>query len=382
MKNFQEFLKSFLLWLDFWDEIKIPGQKHLSDSTRKGLRVTITATLNLLDYLVSQHNFKYLMTDRLNQDALEVKGQYIYNKLDFYIVSFKKFDIKIFQNFFGALRYNGGLNNHPTSSNFANLYRLMSTYSLIKPPKGSNVSGGKILETILEANDIIGDGRTNNQNKSKEAIGKIILDILDKGTFDPNEKFDMTKEELEGVVEGYTAGYVAKVASKRWCQNCAECKSLLSTSKPRSAACNLLIENRSYGYLTYPSDPLIKLIFSLESKIKKYLMKGLTSRTFFDVMRSMTSVKLPRIGCTEHWMNLTQSIIYFYATTRMHFASRVEKQMNTSRAKSKELIKKSKLVTKSSGVTAEEEKKKQKRKVTTKIQPTVTQSVLVISIKK
>ena len=34
------------------------------------------------------------------------------------------------------------------------MYRLVSTYSLVKPPKGSNISGGEILDVLLSIKDI------------------------------------------------------------------------------------------------------------------------------------------------------------------------------------------------------------------------------------
>lgn len=67
--------------MDEWDSVnaEVPKgskqYKHLSQSTRSGLQVTISATLRLFQFLVEiKHNFKYLMTDRLNQDALEVSS--------------------------------------------------------------------------------------------------------------------------------------------------------------------------------------------------------------------------------------------------------------------------------------------------------------------
>lgn len=44
-----------------------------SESSDFGLKVTLNATLELLDYLTNkEEGFLYLMTSRLNQDALEV----------------------------------------------------------------------------------------------------------------------------------------------------------------------------------------------------------------------------------------------------------------------------------------------------------------------
>lgn len=70
--------------MDKWDDVNNTAPKgtikkkplHLSDSTRTGLRVTIMATLRLFKFLVDSHDFKYLMTDRLNQDALEASIKY------------------------------------------------------------------------------------------------------------------------------------------------------------------------------------------------------------------------------------------------------------------------------------------------------------------
>lgn len=60
--------------MDMWDQVNqgVPGKKHLSSSTRTGLRVTIRATIRLFEFLNQKQGFKYLMTDRLNQDPLEV----------------------------------------------------------------------------------------------------------------------------------------------------------------------------------------------------------------------------------------------------------------------------------------------------------------------
>lgn len=47
-----------------------------SESTDTGLLVTLKATLELVEFLTSKCGYKYLMTRRLNQDALEVTVNY------------------------------------------------------------------------------------------------------------------------------------------------------------------------------------------------------------------------------------------------------------------------------------------------------------------
>jgi len=58
--------------MDDWDKENPLKENHLSESTRRGLRVTIKSTIDLLNDLTTNYDYKYLMTDRLNQDALEV----------------------------------------------------------------------------------------------------------------------------------------------------------------------------------------------------------------------------------------------------------------------------------------------------------------------
>ena len=52
------------------------------------------------------------------------------------------------------MRHCCGSNDHPDSSLFIQMYKLVSTYSLVKPPKGSNVSGGDIVKFLIDMKDI------------------------------------------------------------------------------------------------------------------------------------------------------------------------------------------------------------------------------------
>lgn len=58
------------------------------------------------------------------------------------------------QRFFGMMRGACDFNNHPDSVLFAQVFRLMSTYSLVKPPRRCNVSGSEMLSTLLSSQEI------------------------------------------------------------------------------------------------------------------------------------------------------------------------------------------------------------------------------------
>lgn len=47
-----------------------------------------------------------------------------------------------------------GSNDHPDAILFIQMFRLLSAYSLVKPPRGSNIPDGTMLETLLNIEDI------------------------------------------------------------------------------------------------------------------------------------------------------------------------------------------------------------------------------------
>ena len=52
------------------------------------------------------------------------------------------------------MRHCCGSNDHPDSALFIQMFKLVSTYSLVKSPKGSNVSGGEILKLLIDIKNI------------------------------------------------------------------------------------------------------------------------------------------------------------------------------------------------------------------------------------
>ncbi|XP_033229743.1 uncharacterized protein LOC117181293 [Belonocnema kinseyi] len=89
------------------------------------------------------------MTARLNQDSLKW--------------------------FFMLIKDCCGFSEHPDSIIFIQMYRLVSTYSLVKPPKGCNISGGEILDVLLNLKD------TNNVDDRWEISTGKIDTIIDQG---------------------------------------------------------------------------------------------------------------------------------------------------------------------------------------------------------
>ncbi|XP_011883595.1 PREDICTED: uncharacterized protein LOC105570765, partial [Vollenhovia emeryi] len=67
-----EHIKHFIEFLNQWESTaKRMGHKYLTNNTSLGMNITLRATLEIMDFLSFQCNYQYLMTSRLNQDALE-----------------------------------------------------------------------------------------------------------------------------------------------------------------------------------------------------------------------------------------------------------------------------------------------------------------------
>jgi len=69
-------LKTTLIWLDDWETNfingKITANEFLTKSTSEGLRVSIKSTIELCNYLLDEVKLNYVLTNRMNQDRIEV----------------------------------------------------------------------------------------------------------------------------------------------------------------------------------------------------------------------------------------------------------------------------------------------------------------------
>ncbi|XP_057341611.1 uncharacterized protein LOC130678434 isoform X1 [Microplitis mediator] len=141
------------------DEDQLPGKFDfaITSSTLSGLKISLGATLELVEFLHTECNYDYLMTIRLTQDALE--------------------------KFFGIMRSACGCNDHPDVMLFGQVYRLLCSYSLATPPKGSNVTAGELLQSLMQTKDSLALAST-----SKNEWLKKLDDIVEGGICDISEK--------------------------------------------------------------------------------------------------------------------------------------------------------------------------------------------------
>ncbi|KAK3919777.1 Transposable element P transposase [Frankliniella fusca] len=289
-----------------------------SESTDVGLVVTLKGTLQLLKFLTQENiGYKFLMTSRLNQDALE--------------------------RFFGLMRQSCGPNTHPEPKVFAQLFRLLSIYSLVKPIKGSNITGGDMLHTLLNLEDI----QSKTKAERKKEFEKKLDDIVNVGenleqisvVADVLHDHSYIDESIDEFAMVYVAGYVARKSAKFTKSfNCEVCeKSLKLQNADQATDEHLLIKLKSRGYLTYPSDAVVCLIRHLEKHVLKISKSNeLEENILFLVAEDLeNSPGLNYVGCDVHKVDLTKSIIKFFLIIRMHFLCK-SWNLKTKQVKSKQ----------------------------------------------
>lgn len=301
-------LEDFLLYLELWESCTDP-QFFLTKSTYNGLRATINTTLDLLRYCSSELGFRYLMTSRINQDPLE--------------------------HFFGLLRSSGGDNNNPESIQVAQIFRLLSLYSLIKPAKGSNVSGSGMLNVLINNSDMI-------SNKDRAILTKQEMDLrLDQALEEDIESGTAVQFNDNMEAFAYVCGFIARKHKKEKCQDCI--KTLIGEGLE---SYNEFIILRSRGHLTFPSAKLITLLQEVEIIISPKLQEEVRKTSLIDILNLLCRYKVHNlIGCEQHTSEMTKKILYSFLITRLSISCKKEARKRAAEcSQQKRLSKLSKLV--------------------------------------
>lgn len=214
-----------------------------------------------------------------------------------------------------------GSNDHPDSTVFAQIFRLISTYSLVKPPKGSNVEGSEMLETLLNVEEVLHSDE--NSAILKHKLDNIIENSLSfpssvaHSDNDTDHTYSIMK--TSPFVLAYICGYIARKANRF--SQCKICLELMSGAPDENNSDNnILINVLTKGFLKYPSKELERLITALESAVLQVLSKNPVNQdTLAQILFELENTYLPQIGCDNHKEEYTSAIVRFFVISRMHF---------------------------------------------------------------
>ncbi|KAH0539957.1 hypothetical protein KQX54_010361 [Cotesia glomerata] len=117
-------------------------------------------------------------------------------------------------------------NGHPNPDPkmFAQVYRLASSFFLISPPRGCNVSGKDLLRSLIEAKHVLTTSDTQGKDSWLENIDET---LQSPQPLDESSSIDVDHDYNQAVtsdaVQSYIAGYIVRKLRKTIkCQICLE----------------------------------------------------------------------------------------------------------------------------------------------------------------
>lgn len=120
-----------------------------------------------------------------------------------------------------------GPNDHPCSTTFLQIYKALSVYSILKPPKTGNCM---ILDnttpkiTINDLKTVFNDNtaeRTSKLNSLKSKLDSLAVKITDINTVFDEDIHNYYKTDIKYCVIYYICGYITKSFSKSiTCDTC------------------------------------------------------------------------------------------------------------------------------------------------------------------
>lgn len=289
-------LQDFLSYLKAWEEHVKGTGGFVSESTATGLRVTISSTLGLLDYLTRKVGFKYLMTSKTSQDPLE--------------------------NLFGIVRQSSGSNDHPTPSQFLVIINCLSFYGLVKCASQGNCQQDE-LGSLLEVDSLPDTAQNAADFHLPMSAAKSMH------TAPSSQDHNQHIASSDSRIIFHIAGYVARKCVLK--TNCQDCLTLLTMPAPdETFQLARLTKFRDNGGLLYPTGRLFGFIKKLEDLFTGCFSHGqLHSDSILDVLTVVKARLGQEVGCSSHASTLSPKIIKFYVTTRLHF---YVKSINTDKS--------------------------------------------------
>ncbi|CAI6351142.1 unnamed protein product [Macrosiphum euphorbiae] len=217
---------------------------HGRPYTFDGLEWTINAILGVYEEQ-KKIGFHYLLTARLNQDAIE--------------------------NSFSVFRQKGGYNNNPTARAFRITFKMMTKMHLMKPSIASNCEADND-HNILEV-DSYTNVLENNDNND---------DLMDSSSlsfsFDDDESIEIPMVSLSKCSDKYFSGYLGKKCIEKF--NCKKCQQFMLTATPINFSDeDYLIFCRAYGSksghfgLNVPTDDFTNYISHCQKLLAKIVLK-------------------------------------------------------------------------------------------------------------
>ena len=194
-------------------------------------------------------------------------------------------------------------NDHPATPTFQQVYKLLSLYAVIKPPKYGNctVDSADPVAHLIKLSDIK-QIYTNTESKSPTALQNLknkLDDLIDDGRWEFVDivEHDYAYTPVIDCLKYYITGYLCHQLSKK--TKCQICKNaFISTTSAKYYSEADLINIKTKGKLTYPNMVFYKLISAVEDCfIKNIISPDVYEKNVDDLINHFQRFQFP---CPEH----------------------------------------------------------------------------------
>lgn len=116
------------------------------------------------------------------QDPLEVKTKFNYIFILFICM------LLFFTEVFWLIRQEAGPNDHPSTPTFLHLYKILSVYSILKPPKYGNCTVNDSDAPRISLTDLheIFQDKTTQKTKKINRLKKKLDELIEYGLWEPS----------------------------------------------------------------------------------------------------------------------------------------------------------------------------------------------------
>jgi len=167
-----------------------------------------------------------------------------------------------------------GANDHPSTPTFLQVYKLLSVYAILKPPKYGNCT----VDNNMPQTNLITISDINNcyaNNEDITAIDKLktkLNGLINEGEWEFTDimEHDYSLAPIVDCLKYYIAGYLTHQIIKR--SSCPKCKSSVTSIGCFTFEADLT-NIKSRGWLKHPNKYLYKLLSVLEDELMNNLSK-------------------------------------------------------------------------------------------------------------
>ena len=236
----------------------------------KGWAVTLSAILAIWDHLSANHDFKYILTRRLNTDPLE--------------------------NFFGTIRQQGGggNNDNPTPVQFVSAFRKLFFSSFLT---------SSAINCAADFDNLIAQCTDNKKSSTLVLAAKTQSQTLEIGPIDYKDPSVVSNIVKENAIT-YVAGYLLhKCSQKHSCSTCKEAQESIDLDGNNKHLCYFKAydqDKSQIGGLHAPSASFLKYIVELEAIFfKNFSIFTKSSSVGADILKLLKKEPVPFKYCEE-----------------------------------------------------------------------------------